>query len=174
MRKVLFLALAIALSVLNWQAFAGQAKKKSPAKKTGGAAVANRTTAATAKKSAPTAASKSRTTASRKSTTSASARRNTRTAPAKSVTWRNRQTSPSADRFREIQDALAAKGYLRPEQAAGNWDAASADALKRFQADQNIEASGKINSLSLIALGLGPRHEISATKPLTETPGVDR
>ena len=38
------------------------------------------------------------------------------------------------------------------------------DALKRFQSSQNIDATGKINSLSLIALGLGPKRE-TAAKP---------
>jgi hypothetical protein len=32
------------------------------------------------------------------------------------------------------------------------------DALKRFQKAQNIPVTGKINSFSLIALGLGPNH----------------
>ena len=42
-------------------------------------------------------------------------------------------------------------------EANGTWDSDSADALKRFQADQNLTPDGKINSLSLIALGLGPK-----------------
>jgi hypothetical protein len=67
--------------------------------------------------------------------------------------------APSNDRYREIQEALAAKGYLEPERSTGVWDQDSAEALKRFQAEQNIDASGKINSLSLIALGLGPKHD---------------
>jgi hypothetical protein len=168
MRKFLFLALAVAMLALNWQAIAaGQTKKKSPAKKATGST-------AVKKKSGATAAAKKSTATGAKKSTSASAKRNVRSAPAKRVTWRNRQTSPSADRYKEIQDALVAKGYLLPEQAGGNWDATSADALKRFQSDQNIATSGKINSLSLIALGLGPRHEISATKPLAEAPAVDR
>ena len=37
------------------------------------------------------------------------------------------------------------------------WGPESVDALKRFQADQNLMPDGKINSLSLIALGLGPK-----------------
>jgi peptidoglycan hydrolase-like protein with peptidoglycan-binding domain len=81
------------------------------------------------------------------------------------TTWRNRQMAPTADRYRQIQDALAAKGYLRPEEATGVWNAASVDALKKFQMEQNIESSGKINSLSLIALGLGPKHETTPPKP---------
>ncbi len=95
----------------------------------------------------------------RRSTTATAANRK-KTAPAShAVTWRNRQLAPTSDRYREIQEALSAKGYLPPDHASGAWDQTSADALKRFQAEQNIDASGKINSLSLIALGLGPKHD---------------
>jgi hypothetical protein len=79
------------------------------------------------------------------------------------VTWRNRQLAPTPDRYREIQSALATKGYLKPEDATGTWNQESIDALKRFQQDQNLDSSGKINSLSLIALGLGPRRDAVAT-----------
>jgi peptidoglycan hydrolase-like protein with peptidoglycan-binding domain len=82
----------------------------------------------------------------------------------KAVTWRNRQLAPSPDRYREIQQALATKGYLQPEQATGTWDQNSTEALKRFQMEQNLEPSGKINSLSLIALGLGPKHDAMPTQ----------
>jgi len=78
-------------------------------------------------------------------------------------TWRTRQTAPTPDRYREIQSALATKGYLKSDDASGKWDQASVDAMKKFQADQNIEATGKLNSLSLIALGLGPRHDTGAS-----------
>jgi Putative peptidoglycan binding domain len=81
-------------------------------------------------------------------------------APAKpAVNWRNRQLQPSQDRYKEIQEALASKGYLPPDQATGAWDQNSTGALKQFQTAQNLDASGKINALSLIALGLGPKHE---------------
>jgi hypothetical protein len=45
--------------------------------------------------------------------------------------------------------------------------------LKKFQAEQNLESSGKINSLSLIALGLGPKRDPSpaAPKPPLIPPG---
>jgi peptidoglycan hydrolase-like protein with peptidoglycan-binding domain len=79
-------------------------------------------------------------------------------APGK-ATWRNRQTVPSPERYKEIESALAAKGYLAPEKVNGKWGESSVEALKKFQADQNIAASGKINSLSLIALGLGPKRD---------------
>ena len=76
---------------------------------------------------------------------------------------RKGQTDPAPDRYRQIQEALAAKGYLPADQASGQWNDASADALKRFQADQNLDATGKVNSLSLIALGLGPKHDATPT-----------
>jgi peptidoglycan hydrolase-like protein with peptidoglycan-binding domain len=71
------------------------------------------------------------------------------------------QSIPTPERYKEIQEALAAKGYLPADQATGQWNDASVDALKRFQADQKIDSNGRINSMSLIALGLGPRHETS-------------
>jgi peptidoglycan hydrolase-like protein with peptidoglycan-binding domain len=81
------------------------------------------------------------------------------------VTWRNRQLQPTQERYKEIQQVLLSKGYLQPEHANGVWDQNSADALKQFQTAQNITASGKINSLSLIALGLGPKHEDTLPRP---------
>ena len=66
------------------------------------------------------------------------------------------QASPSSDRYREIQEALAAKGYLKTA-PSGVWDQDSMDAMRRFQEDQKLTATGKLNSLSLIALGLGPK-----------------
>ena len=57
------------------------------------------------------------------------------------------------------------RGYLRSEEASGVWNQASSDALKKFQTEQNIESSGKINSLSLIALGLGPKRDQTPVVP---------
>ena len=67
-----------------------------------------------------------------------------------------------------------AKGYLGADEATGGWNQNSVDALKRFQADQKIEASGKINSLSLIALGLGPKRDTASAKPAEEPAQADR
>jgi hypothetical protein len=39
------------------------------------------------------------------------------------------------------------------------------DALRRFQADQNLDVDGKIGSLSLIAMGLGPKRMTAQSKP---------
>jgi hypothetical protein len=110
-----------------------------------------------------TAAKKSATTPGKKpATTTTASARGGKKAPPKRTTWRNRQLTPTPERYHEIQDALVAKGYLKSEEANGTWGPSSADALKRFQTEQNIEASGKINSLSLIALGLGPKHDTTA------------
>ena len=77
----------------------------------------------------------------------------------KATTWRNRQLTPTPERYKEIQQSLVAKGYLNPEDANGTWNQASIDGLKKFQMAQNLDPNGKINSLSLIALGLGPKHD---------------
>jgi len=87
-----------------------------------------------------------------------------------SVAAHPRQMQPTPERYHEIQEALVAKGYLRPEQATGAWDQSSIDALKRFQAEQKLDATGKITSMSLIALGLGPLHD---SAPLPAAPQIN-
>lgn len=72
------------------------------------------------------------------------------------VARRSTQQQPTVDRYREIQQALGEKGYFAG-QPDGTWGPESVEALKRFQRDQNLTEDGKIGSLSLIALGLGPR-----------------
>jgi peptidoglycan hydrolase-like protein with peptidoglycan-binding domain len=74
------------------------------------------------------------------------------------------QQQPSADRYKEIQQALADKGYFQGP-ADGVWNGGSVEALKRFQKDQNLDPDGKIGSLSLIALGLGPKRSAAAAQP---------
>ncbi len=74
------------------------------------------------------------------------------------------QQQPTADRYKEIQQALADKGYFRGP-ADGVWSADSVDALKRFQKDQNLDPDGKIGALSLIALGLGPKRLATSEPP---------
>jgi Putative peptidoglycan binding domain len=78
-----------------------------------------------------------------------------------------RQAQPSADRYREIQSALAEKGYLKVE-PSGVWDQESTDAMRRFQEDQKMEATGKLTSKALISLGLGPKNE-GQTVPTTQS-----
>ena len=79
--------------------------------------------------------------------------------------------APSSDRYREIQEALAAKGYLKSS-PTGTWDAESQEALKHFQADQNIQQTGTLNSISLIALGLGPAKPTGVPQTPSATGGA--
>jgi hypothetical protein len=76
------------------------------------------------------------------------------------------QMQPAPERYQEIQKALADRGYFKGE-ANGQWGPDSVDALQRFQTDQKIPNDGKINSLSLIGLSLGPKHDSAAPAPLT-------
>jgi hypothetical protein len=167
MRRFVYLAVIAVFLAFDWSAGAAvAARKKAPAKKSSAAQKKRSTHASTSHKgttaahktasaSANSSASRKRTTASRKKTSSK--RRS-------ATTWRNRQTAPTPDRYKEIQDALVSRGFLDGQSATGSWGSSSVDALKRFQASQNIDANGKINSLSLIALGLGPKRE-AAAKP---------
>jgi peptidoglycan hydrolase-like protein with peptidoglycan-binding domain len=83
----------------------------------------------------------------------------------KKVVPRSRaQQAPTTDRYKEIQQALISKGYLQGE-ATGQWGPDCVDALKRFQSEQNLTPDGKIGSLSLIALGLGPKRLTAQTAP---------
>ena len=159
MKRFLSCAAMLAMILLAGNADAtAPVKKKAPVKK------GTATKAATTKKAPATAAKKAPATATKKGATTAASARGKK-APVKKTTWRNRQTTPTPDRYREIQSALAAKGYLKPEDATGTWNSSSADALKKFQSEQNLESNGKINSLSLIALGLGPHRDSSAATP---------
>jgi hypothetical protein len=88
-----------------------------------------------------------------------------KTAKRPTPTWR--QLTPSAERYREIQQALVEKGYLKSE-PNGVWDTQSADALRQFQTDKNLSPTGKLSSASLIALGLG-----SKTSGVAPPPGAE-
>ncbi len=66
------------------------------------------------------------------------------------------QKAPTPERIREIQAALAREGAYAGE-PNGKWDAASAEAMKRFQADHGLAPTGKLDALSLQRLGLGSK-----------------
>jgi hypothetical protein len=102
-----------------------------------------------------------------KPTAATSAKKRTAT---KRVAVQPRQQVPTPDRYKEIQGALVARGYLKSE-ANGVWDAQSVDAMKRFQADQKQDATGKLTAASLIGLGLGPSTALISTAALN-SPGI--
>ena len=70
------------------------------------------------------------------------------------------QQQPSQERIRQIQQALSEHGY--PVEPTGIWGPQSIEALKKFQDERkinNMSGRGKLDPLTLIALGLGPRRE---------------
>jgi peptidoglycan hydrolase-like protein with peptidoglycan-binding domain len=126
---------------------------------------AEQTQAAGTKTKAKTATTaKKSTSAKRKSAKTTSAK--TTSAKAKSAKQaaagyrRSTQKEPDPERYKEIQQSLADKGYFAGP-VTGTWGPGSVEALKRFQRDQNIGDDGKLGSLSLIALGLGPKRGTS-------------
>ncbi|MGA7415826.1 MAG: peptidoglycan-binding domain-containing protein [Bryobacteraceae bacterium] len=83
------------------------------------------------------------------------------------------QTAPSPERYQQIQQSLADRGFYKGE-VNGVWGAESQDAMKRYQESQNLPDDGKITAKALIGLGLGPNHggPPGATQPATNQPGA--
>jgi peptidoglycan hydrolase-like protein with peptidoglycan-binding domain len=140
--------LGVALCAVTWLASAATtAKKKTTKKRTNAVSVpVKRPTKATPKSRA--AASK---TVKGKKTVSR-------------IPARSRQLAPTKERYQQIQQALASKGYFSGE-PTGVWGSDSTEALKRFQSDQSLTPDGKLGSLSLIALGLGPKRLSAQSAP---------
>ena len=67
--------------------------------------------------------------------------------------------APTPERYMEIQRALADKSYYDGP-VNGIWSPDCVASLKRFQQDQNLDPDGKLGSLSIIALGLGPKRQL--------------
>ena len=64
------------------------------------------------------------------------------------------QTAPTPDRIREIQTALQKDGSYEGE-PTGKWDAATTEAMRKYQDKIGVSPTGKIDALSLSKLGLG-------------------
>jgi hypothetical protein len=62
------------------------------------------------------------------------------------------------ERAQEIQEALIREHYLSGD-AAGTWNQASEDAMRRYQADHGWQSKMVPDSRALISLGLGPSHD---------------
>jgi peptidoglycan hydrolase-like protein with peptidoglycan-binding domain len=120
----------------------------------------------TAAKKAPSASSK-KAPSSKRSATSVRKKKSSRRASNQRRSSPPKQMAPTPERYMEVQQALAEKGYYKGP-IDGNWDGDCVGALKRFQEDQNIAADGKLGALSLIALGLGPKREPLQTQFLSK------
>ena len=133
-----------------------QTKGKSSAKKS----ASSKTQPKSSSKSTKSTAKSSSKKAAPKKTSSSRRRRSSRSRS------RYTQQTPEPERVREIQQALVDRGYA--VEVNGKWDEGSVEALKKFQDDQkikNLTGPGKLDSLTLIALGLGPKHEPAAEPP---------
>ncbi len=122
-----------------------------------------------ATQSAQTASKSSAKSSSHSASAGAAHKRSTKRSRSRAAPKPSYQTHPDPERYQEIQKALADRGYFRGE-VNGTWGDDSTDALKRFQADQKLPDDGKINALTLIGLGLGPKHDTGTTPPLAVAP----
>jgi peptidoglycan hydrolase-like protein with peptidoglycan-binding domain len=76
------------------------------------------------------------------------------------------QKAPTPARISEIQSALARDGYYQGE-PNGKWDSNTVASMQKFQSSNGLEASGKLNALSLQKLGLGSSIAgVGAPKPV--------
>ncbi len=98
------------------------------------------------------------------------ARNRSKTKKTSVQTWRTGQMVPTPARYKEIQAALVSKGYSS-QAADGVWGPQWSESLRKFQQDQKLEPSGKLSSLSLITLGLGPRREAPGSPAPAHPPG---
>lgn len=68
------------------------------------------------------------------------------------------QQAIQPERVREIQEALIREHYLTGE-PTGVWDAATKNALVKFQLDNGWQSKVVPDARALIRLGLGPNHD---------------
>jgi peptidoglycan hydrolase-like protein with peptidoglycan-binding domain len=162
--KTIAVVLALVTALAGFAAAPAKKPKPTGAKKTASKASTPKSSAgksSTAKSSKAKGASPAKSVTTRKTPSSPK-----RSASAKQASARYRRTTqrePAPERYQEIQQSLADKGYYSGP-VNGNWGTDSVAALKRFQRDQNIGDDGKIGSLSLMALGLGPKRGAGAAQ----------
>jgi peptidoglycan hydrolase-like protein with peptidoglycan-binding domain len=66
------------------------------------------------------------------------------------------QKVPTADRITEIQQALAKDGSFKGN-PNGKWDAATVEAMRKFQTSHGLNPTGKLDAVTLQKLGLGSK-----------------
>lgn len=106
--------------------------------------------------------------------TMASSRHGTRRASRKSASWRTRgQQKPDSERATQIQTALIREHYMTGE-PTGAWDAATQQAMQRYQADNGWQTKTTPDARALIKLGLGPdqNHLLNPDTAATSAPVI--
>jgi hypothetical protein len=76
------------------------------------------------------------------------------------------------ERAQAIQEALIREHYLSGE-AAGSWNQASEDAMRKYQADHGWQSKTVPDSRALISLGLGPSNDHLLNPESAMTTGPD-
>lgn len=81
------------------------------------------------------------------------------------------QQKIDSERARQIQEALIREHYLSGK-PSGTWDAATQQAMQKFQADNGWQAKTTPDSRALIKLGLGPdqQHLLNPESAMTSNP----
>jgi len=139
------------------------AQASDTASKPGSASSKKPTTAkSSAKKTSSTHTASHSSTAKSPKTASASAARSGKTTHASYRKGSRRkargQQKIDPERAQSIQEALIREHYLSGT-AAGTWNQASEDAMRRYQADHGWQSKTVPDSRALISLGLGPSHD---------------
>jgi len=89
----------------------------------------------------------------------------------KKTTARGQQKIDS-ERAQAIQEALIREHYLSGD-AAGTWNQASEDAMRKYQADHGWQSKTVPDSRALISLGLGPSNDHLLNPDSAMTTGPD-
>ncbi|MBZ5632438.1 MAG: peptidoglycan-binding protein [Acidobacteriia bacterium] len=152
--KAIVVVLALSTALALWAAIPASKSKKTTGKATGTKKAAPKGSKGSSSKGSTSKGSKS------KGTKAVAGKKSTSANTAAARYRRSTQKEPVPERYKEIQRSLADRGYFAGP-VNGTWGPDSVEALKRFQRDQNIGDDGKLGSLSLIALGLGPKRGAS-------------
>jgi murein L,D-transpeptidase YcbB/YkuD len=83
-------------------------------------------------------------------------------AAVKETHFRLKQSAPTADRVSEIQTALSRKGFYTGDPTS-KWDPNTVEAVQRFQQENGLVPSGRLDALTLQKLGLGS--EVAGLSP---------
>ncbi|HMD43832.1 MAG TPA: peptidoglycan-binding domain-containing protein [Candidatus Acidoferrum sp.] len=94
----------------------------------------------------------------RKSSTTKAASSKSGKSTGKKSTGRTRrvkgQAAPTPERINEIQEALAKRGMFTGE-PTGKWDDSTVDAMRKFQTENHLNPTGKLDAPTLQKLGFG-------------------
>ena len=91
-------------------------------------------------------------------------KRTTKRTTKRAVATPKRGTSVTNETILEAQEALKAAGYYRAEEADGKLGPATTAALKKFQTDRHLPVTGKLDAITLGALGIGKPGDAEAAE----------